>query len=151
MRLLAVGAVCLTLPLLFSACSTFQRDWRRALAQPVPADDLQGPWEGFWHSDSNGHNGRLRCLISRLDDRQYRFRYHAVYWGILRFSYNMDAEVQRQGEAFEFQGAADLGRLAGGVYEYEGRATPSEFFSTYRSKYDHGIFKMARPGRPVQR
>ncbi len=34
---------------------------------------------------------------------------------------------------------------SGGVYHYDGDATPTNFFSTYKSKYDHGTFQMTRP------
>ena len=34
---------------------------------------------------------------------------------------------------------------AGGLYTYKGRATATNFFSTYSCKYDHGIFEMTRP------
>ena len=47
--------------------------------------------------------------------------------------------------AWEVNGEADLGKLAGGTYYYEGRITPTHFPSTYRSKYDHGSFELRRP------
>jgi len=46
---------------------------------------------------------------------------------------------------WQFQGDENLGWLAGGVYHYEGRVSPTNFHSTYRSKYDHGTFEMGRP------
>ncbi len=47
--------------------------------------------------------------------------------------------------SLNFKGRADLGWCGGGIYQYQGHATPTNFFSTYRSDYDHGTFRMARP------
>ena len=107
---------------------------------------MDGRWEGSWLSDGNGHQGRLRCLVSRVEDRSYRARFRATYWRFFRFSYTVNLQVTRnpQGQ-FNFQGEADLGWWGGVVYHYDGHATATNFFSTYKSKYDHGTFRMARP------
>ncbi|MBM3831745.1 MAG: hypothetical protein FJ403_00420 [Verrucomicrobia bacterium] len=135
----------LPLLLLAGGCSTFNRDWKRAAANPVPANDIQGRWDGRWLSEVNGHNGRLRCLVSQSSPGKYEARFHAKYRKILSFGYTVVLNVQRTNDLFTFQGEADLGWLAGGQYFYSGRATPTNFFSTYRSKHDHGIFEMTRP------
>ena len=128
-----------------TGCSTFQREWRAAgKAQPA-ANDIQGRWEGTWSSRTNGHHGRLRCLISKETDSQYLARFHANYHKILSFSYAVALTVRAADGAYQFQGDADLGRMAGGGYHYEGRATPTNFFSTYQAKGDGGVFEMKRP------
>ena len=43
---------------------------------------------------------------------------------------------------------ADLGKMAGAVYHYEGNPNSSDFESTYHSDYDHGTFNMTRPELP---
>jgi len=137
----------LSLAILTTGCSSFQRGWKVATAASPPASDISGPWEGTWLSDVNGHHGRLRCLVTRLDGRHYRARYKATYRRILRFGYTVDMEIERtSGDRFQFRGKADLGWWGGGVYHYDGYATPTNFFSTYTSKFDHGKFQMKRPG-----
>jgi len=133
--------------LMSTGCSSFSRDWKATAATSPPANDIVGSWEGSWRSDVNGHNGRLRCMVTKVSDRQYRARYHAKYRKILSFSYVVPLSVATAGGAYEFQGQADLGWYAGGLYEYEGRATPTNFYSIYRSKHDHGAFQMTRPER----
>ena len=129
-----------------TGCSTFNSDWKRESATRAPAHDIEGRWEGSWLSDRNGHHGRLRCLVNRLDDGSYRARFKATYWKIFRFGYSVNLLVTREETGpFKFQGESDLGWWGGGVYHYDGRATPGDFDSTYRSKYDHGTFRMARP------
>ncbi len=137
----------LTLPLILGAsgCSTFSRDWRTAVRMPQPPADIQGPWEGTWSSQTNGHHGRLRCLVSRQTDSEYLARFHANYRRILSFSYAVPLTATQANGAFVFRGEADLGRLAGGVYHYDGQATPTNFFSRYQAKADGGTFQMRRP------
>jgi len=126
-------------------CSTFNRDWKKAAQQPVPSGSIEGRWEGRWLSGVNGHTGRLRCLLSRETDSRFQARFRATYWKVYRFSYTVSLQFEQRDAAWQFTGDEDLGKLAGGIYHYEGQATPTNFFSTYRSKYDHGTFQMQRP------
>lgn len=142
-HLFLAGLFCLLV--LTTGCTTFHRDWRKAAADPLPTDDLYGQWEGKWMSEVNGHNGRLRCLVTKEGQEKYQARFHAKYRRILSFGYTVPLTVSEGGGVFKFEGDADLGRLAGGKYHYEGRASPTNYFSTYRSKYDHGTFQMTRP------
>jgi len=134
--------------LLLAGCSTFERDWRAASQAPEQRDALVGRWQGTWRSEVNGHNDQLRAVVTPASNDVYSARFHAKYkLGFLRFSFGHSVLLQarRANDAFQFEGGADLGWLAGGVYRYEGSATATNFTSTYRSKYDHGTFKMTRP------
>jgi hypothetical protein len=132
--------------LLMIGCSSFSKDWRATLKQPLPAD-LSGPWEGQWTSDVNGHNGRLRCIMTRKAEGEYDARFHANYKKILSFSYTVPMKVRRMENSWQFEGEADLGKMAGGLYSYKGAASSTNFFSTYDNKYDHGKFEMSRPAK----
>ncbi|MCW5553448.1 MAG: hypothetical protein KIS67_14965 [Verrucomicrobiae bacterium] len=126
-------------------CSTFNRDWRAAGEEPVAPDSIAGRWEGRWLSAVNGHTGRLRGLLTQTGGEQWSARFHATYWKVFRFSSSVELQVEAQAGEWRFLGEKHLGKLAGGVYQYEGHATPAEFQATYRSKYDHGLFEMRRP------
>jgi hypothetical protein len=126
-------------------CSSFNRDWRSAETLPTSPHSIEGRWEGRWDSEANGHNGKLRCLMTRISDSEYRARFRATYARVLKFSYTAELRMQPHHEGWEFNGEADLGKLAGGVYYYEGRISSSNMFSTYRSKYDQGTFELQRP------
>jgi hypothetical protein len=133
-----------------SGCSSFHGEWRRAGAQPERPGTLTGRWEGRWTSDFNGHNGKLRCLISQDAEAQYAARFRASYLGVLRFEYTVPLQVAQQSNRWTFQGEADLGKLAGGVYRYDGAITEgTNFHSSYRAEIDHGFFQMQKvPARP---
>ena len=135
----------LLLALLLSGCSSFDRQWKQASAQPAPGADILGRWQGTWKSDASGHNDPLRCLITRTDQGEYQARFHAKYHTVLTFGYTVKLQVTQSGENFQFRGDANLHWWAGGMYDYEGKATATNFFSTYRCKYDHGTFQMTRP------
>ena len=138
-----LSAIVLLLVMCLCGCSTFNRDWQRAAVAPQAENSLAGCWEGRWSSDESGHHGGLRCLMTRQSDSFYQARFQATYGRLLHFSYMARLEMQRHNMGWEFDGEADLGKL-GGVYYYEGRATATNLISTYRSKYDHGMFEMER-------
>lgn len=135
-----------------TGCSTarFNRAWQAAAQAPAADAGLPGRWEGTWRSDVNAHTGRLRCLVTPSTNGTYAARFHAEYRLLLvplTFGYTVPLTVTNRadGGGTGFAGRADLGRLAGGVYTYRGRATLTNFFSTYECARDRGIFELTRP------
>jgi hypothetical protein len=63
----------------------------------------------------------------------------------MKFSYTVPLKAALSNGVWHFRGEENLGKMAGGVYEYAGTATRTNFHSTYQSKHDHGIFEMQRP------
>ncbi|MFN7140238.1 MAG: hypothetical protein ACK4UN_12960 [Limisphaerales bacterium] len=126
-----------------TGCSSFHREWRRS--SDSNTTEVSGRWEGTWLSDVNGHNGKLRCIMKPLPDGSYEARFHAKYARIFSFGYTAHLTGTHENDTFRFLGEADLGRLAGGVYSYNGEANHTNFFSTYNSRYDNGTFRMTRP------
>jgi hypothetical protein len=129
-----------------AGCSSFNHDWKAA-ARSAPPDSLEGRWEGTWHSDVNDHKNQLLCLITRQTNGVFSARFHAKYRKVFTWSFNytVPLSVRQRGDAFLFEGEADLGWYAGGHYVYMGNASATNFFSTYRCNYDHGTFQMNRP------
>jgi hypothetical protein len=132
---------------LVTGCSSFNRDYKRVAASLSPSDNLTGAWDGHWRSDKNGHNGRLRCIMTPKGGNIYDARFRARYFKILAYEYNVPLTVQGQGTNFTFEGSANLGKLAGGLYTYKGTATAAQLNSTYSCKWDHGKFELVRPAR----
>ncbi len=130
---------------ILTGCSTFNRDWNEEPARVIIPTDISGHWQGSWRSEVNGHHGALRCIVRQEDEHHYQARYRAIYGKIFSFEYTVPITVERSRDLFTFKGEANLGKLAGGIYDYEGTASPTNFYSTYRSKYDHGVFQMTRP------
>jgi hypothetical protein len=140
-----VFSVVLLAGLLLAGGCTFDHAWAKAAEQPIPTTSLLGCWEGTWLSDANGHNGNLRCVVTQKNNVTYKARFHAIYQKVIGFGYTVTLTVAETNGVFRFSGEANLGWWAGGIYHYEGYAQDTKFFSTYRCKYDHGTFQMARP------
>ena len=138
----------LGLALLGAGCSTFDRDWKAANNTASTGSGIEGQWVGRWHSDTNQHNDVLRCLITRKEEGVYHTSFHAKYkLGFLpiSFGYGLDMTVTDANGQYQFQGQADLGKLAGGVYHYTGSGTTNQLQFNYRSPKDHGTFNLQRP------
>lgn len=139
------GCVVLIFVLLTSTgCSSFNRDWKKAASVSQPAD-IQGRWEGTWASHPSGHAGALRCLVEKISDQSYRARFDSTYKKVLHFKSTVVLNGTITNAVFDFSGEAKLPWWAGGIYDYEGWINPTNFFSTYKCKYDHGTFQMTRP------
>jgi len=132
------------LALMGLGCSTFDRDWDATNTNT----GIEGRWAGRWHSDHNQHNDVLRCLITRKEGNIYSTRFHAKYklLGFLpiSFGYGLDMTVIKGNGQYQFQGQADLGKLAGGLYQYAGSGTKDQLQFNYRSPKDHGTFNLQR-------
>jgi len=114
------------------------------MRSPATGDAMAGRWKGYWKSVPSGHGGSLRCIATKVDDATYRARFNATWALLLRFEYTVDMHAEPRDGATYFNGQADLGKMAGGVYHYDGHADGHEFYSTYRASSDHGYFKMTR-------
>jgi hypothetical protein len=141
-RLFSIGAA-ICLALFLTGCSSFQKEWKTALKQPQSG--INGAWQGEWRSEKNGHHGSLKCVVTQSSPTTFRAHFRAKYMKILQFTYAATLTGQETNGAVRLEGSANLGKLAGGIYTYEGTVTPTEFRSTYKSKYDHGHYEMTRP------
>jgi hypothetical protein len=143
-RSLCVAPI-LALLLTPAGCSSFNREWKKASGNPTPTDPIAGRWDGHWVSDVNHHTGRLRCIVTSKSNDVFQAWFHATYQSIFTFGYTVELHTAETNRTVTFNGEANLGSFAGGLYKYEGHAEATNFFSTYSSKYDHGIFQMSRP------
>lgn len=139
-------ALFLAMVLLAGGCSSFDRDYQAAVAQGISSDTVEGPWLGTWKSEA-GHGGdELRALVAKAGPEAYRARFRAKFWGIFHTENEIDLQVTSSSPV-RAGGQEDLGWLAGGLYDYQATLTPQNFTATYKSKYDHGDFRLVRPVR----
>jgi len=135
--------LCILILSLLCGCSSFERDWQSRLGVE-PGPPPTGLWEGTWLSRHNNHTGNLRCIVDSAEDGNHSWRYKATYAGFFTFEYTVLMQVRFDDDTAHFQGEADLGNFAGGVYKYSGQANESTLKSTYKAKSDHGVFEMNR-------
>jgi hypothetical protein len=101
----------------------FNRDWGRAAGQLSSADSITGRWKALGKATSTAHRP-LRCLLTRVVTQIIRPAPPTTP----RFSidYTVPWRCEHYGD-WEFNGAEDLSKMAGGIYSYEGRATTTNF------------------------
>ncbi|QOV91539.1 hypothetical protein [Humisphaera borealis] len=140
----------LLLPLIVGC---YECRWSAAGKEAIPAGSIAGRWEGTWKSDANGHNGGLRCIISDVTPDSFKADFRATYGWFFSFGYAATMTITAgestpaSGPAYiYFKGEQDIGWLAGGVYQYDGKVGPTAFFCNYTSKDDKGVFQLSRPG-----
>lgn len=138
-----VRSIAHTLAAVFSGSAAFRKAWKSSACR---TEGIEGRWQGEWVSEVNGHHGELKGVLSKAGAEQYRAVFHATYSKFLRVSYAVNLIGQQENGGVELEGEADLGRLAGGVYHYAGKATLDEFNCRYECRYDRGRFQMQRVG-----
>jgi hypothetical protein len=124
------------------SCGSFERDWQNAIASPAPATGIEGAWTGTWRSDSNGHQGQLRCLVARRESG-YDFVYHAKWGRLFRGTFSNQPVVEQRGQSYHLNAEKTLGRR--GLFQASGILTPSAFSARYQAAGDHGQIRLGRP------
>jgi len=109
-----------------------------------PRDLLEGRWSGTWSSTSRNDGGRLVCTIRKREDGTYQATFKASFAKVFAFTTRVVLRVTKGQKLWRLRGKEDLGWLRGGVYKYEGYVKGDEFYSTYDSKFDKGVFRMTR-------
>lgn len=141
---LSVATVLVVLCGMLTGCC-FERQWQEATRYSYPEQELAGCWEGTWQSDYNGHHGGLRAIITKQGEGYYDAHFHATYAAVIPFEFQLPFLVADDGAAYALQGEADLGWLAGGLYNYNGSATATDFVAAYSAENkDHGTFTMQK-------
>ncbi|MEM7145114.1 MAG: hypothetical protein AAF591_08240 [Verrucomicrobiota bacterium] len=135
----------ITLVAVLPACTSpkFANDWQAALQ--APQDGIEGAWEGDWKSETSGHHGKLRCLVTKspADSHTYNFNYWASWATVLSGGFQVTYDVQPSKDGYTVTGESDLGPF--GLFHHQGHINDDHFHADYRSKNDQGTFEMSRP------
>ena len=123
----------------------------------VTGPDVAGEWTGTWgpyspaqaprptdQPQKAGHPPlRLDCKVAETADGQWQ----ATFEGEAGrpYQYRIAMPGRRVGNTVLFKGTVDLGPKDGGVYDWIGRATETEFIGFYTSQFHTGTFQLARP------
>jgi hypothetical protein len=122
---------------LFNDRADFQRRWEEAVRTGAPQ-----PWAGEWVSEVNGHRGELKCLLTQTAPGKFDAAFYAVFARLLKVSYHVPLQGRQTEGVLKLEGQTDLGKLAGGIYHYEGEMDEASLRCTYRCAYDHGVFHL---------
>lgn len=138
---------CLAVVLATSSCGTFayNRAWE-SFDAVADGDPMVGRWQGDWESESNGHSGGLRCMLTRVDEGAYFARFHSTYGWFFFFRHETTFHITGEEEGtLRFEGAEDLGKAFGGLYRYTGTVAGDRFEARFEAENDDfGVFRMQR-------
>ena len=123
-------------------CRDFHARW--ASAGALGEDSVSGRWQGEWISETSGHRGPLRCVLTVVTPSLWHLAFNAGYSRIFRACYTADFTAASDEGRWAFTGREDLGVIAGGLYEYSGYATLTEIICRYKSPRDQGEFRLKR-------
>lgn len=129
------------LSLLGSGC-TFSREWKAASRRPADPRDITGAWEGTWQNSNNDHQDRLKAVITRVSDTEYRARFKAWWHVVFSGTFRTTLKGSWQDDVFVFEGQQ---KVYGWRFDQEGRITSTQFDSKYTSDGDDGSFTLRRP------
>lgn len=130
------------------SCMTFERDWKKAVAEYESGKTIapEGPWTGNWTTTTNGHEGKLRAIVSESKSTpgDYDFHYHATWKKILSGGYRVSFPAKRSGSRYLVDGEKDLGLF--GIFGHRATITRNSFDATYSNDREElGEFHMTRP------
>ena len=141
---LAIPAL-LSISLLLAGCASpdFASSWRQAKASTPTG--IEGAWEGTWHSEGTGHQGKRRCLVSHSahDPQAYHFRYWASWATVFSGNFDVTYRLTPKNGAYAVSGESDLGPF--GTFSHQGMVSKDRFQATFRSDNETGVFEMSRP------
>lgn len=107
------------------------------------ATDLSGQWSGRWNSFQTGHNGPLRCTLTKIDETSYQANFSGRFFKIIPFRYSVTLYVDQDGDTVTLSGQKRLGRRLGTFY-YSAEADDCSFVASYSSCKDNGEFVLSR-------
>jgi hypothetical protein len=137
-----VSALALTLSL--ASCGTaYQAKWNAARDKGGAPGSIEGAWEGKWLSSTNGHTGKLWCLIGEGSPNERNFDYRATWGRILSGSFSATHQLQRKGDATTFVVDHPIGKL--GTFHAEGTIADGKFSACYQAAGDRGTLELTRP------
>ena len=127
---------------LMAGCRSFEKDWSEVRRGSFPPDPrgISGAWTGTWQNTNNTHGGPLRAVLWRVEEREYRARFHAV-WGHRSGSFSTTLRGGWTNDVFVFEGRR---RILGVPIRTTGRATATNLDSGYDSPLDRGTFTLGR-------
>jgi hypothetical protein len=123
-------------------CRSFDSAWNEARQGSAAGSGIEGRWVGSWQNTNiNSHTGQLRAVLVKRSDTNYTARFHAT-WGSHSGSFKTMLNGTNDGDDFVFESRK---RILGFLIVTHGRANPTNFVSTYESRFDNGTFTMRRP------
>jgi hypothetical protein len=121
----------------------------RGAPHNAPPPDIAGQWTGTWSAYNPAQGAtppKEQCAKLDATVVAQNGTWLATFEGDCGrpYKYSIKMEGRAAGRAVLFQGTADLGAKDGGVYDWIGRATATEFIGFYTNAFTTGVFSLSR-------
>lgn len=118
--------------------------------KPATPPKADGNWTGKWGPFNPAKSTEVddaKCKIIDAKVTEKDGVWSATFEGECGrpYKYTIKMEGRQAGSVVLFKGTSDLGPKDGGVYDWIGRATDTEFVGFYTSGHYSGFFQMKRP------
>jgi hypothetical protein len=144
---------CLSLTLA-AGCSNFEKRFAAAsqVEGPLKTGPYAGAYSGTWTSaNSSVAGGKLRCILTPIDGRDYRADFHATWHGVFSSEHSVVLKTRPAGKTKAGGPAADFGGtsvlktpVGSGTYTTKGRVDFRGMRACYDATYDRGTMELAR-------
>src|ERR1700761_931273 len=119
----------------FTACSSFDQQWKQAAQGAGGATRWDGQWTSARHRKGDGspEGNRLRCVLVP-EGQKLAAHFHAN-WLIFAGNFDLMLEPVPGGKkgARLYRGTHDLPAAVGGTYHYDASLTGDQFIAHYSS------------------
>ena len=121
----------------------------RGARGPQEPLNISGNWTGTWSSyNPNQTTAAPNVVCAKLDAKVAKVNdvWEATFEGDCGrpYKYTIKMEGREAGNAVLFKGTVDLGAADGGVYDWIGRATNTEFIGFYTNAFSTGVFSLKK-------
>ena len=144
---MTVGCLLLVAFLAATGCCSFSSRWNElAAAPPAPTAGDVSLWEGTWLSDHNGHNGKLRCIVSKIEPAE-AIAAKPVPSGAPIPTHRLELSAPwGLGLVSDFKGSFPIvvWPLIDDTYHTEGTIEGDQSKAKYHAEIDEGTFEMTR-------
>ena|SRR5215204_5110513 len=141
----------LSIVLLGSGCSSYERRWNAAQSPVHTTDPFVGSYAGKWESVRyKAATGKLWCILTQQAPDLYLAEFRATWHGIFSSTHSVTLRVIERTKAADrpiaaFTGAAEIRMWIGsGRYHCTGKMSPTGFGAEYDADYDRGRFELKR-------
>ncbi|MFM8571821.1 MAG: hypothetical protein ACKOAU_09515 [Pirellula sp.] len=118
-----------------------------SFAQEGLDGDPQGVWRGKWRSESTGHSGPMRVVISPTSRGTYQARFTGRFAAVIPFAYRAELVPQASPDGTALLSSSKkLGPILGS-YRMQTQIIGNSLSGGFQAAKDRGSIQMWRVGR----
>lgn len=119
-------------------------EWNPSEAQEIHSESPQGTWKGQWVSQSTGHRGPMRVVISPTSNGTYQARFTGRFAAVIPFAYRAELIPQTTPDGrLILTSSKKLGPILGS-YQMQTQVSGGILSGDFQAAGDRGSIQMQR-------